>query len=64
MTLEQANKVVEQFQFEHDINTWIGAFIRLRDRKTKTLAQAEAVSVIQADFDRILEVDKVGKTTV
>jgi hypothetical protein len=54
LTLAEANKIVEQFQFEHDINTWISAFTRLSNRKKKTNEQAEAVAVIQADFDRIL----------
>ena len=54
MDLAEANKVVEQFQFEHDINTWVSAFIRLSNRKKKTEEQAQAVAVIQADFDRIL----------
>jgi len=55
MTLDEANKVVEQFQFENNINTWISAFVRLSSRKKKTEEQEQAVAFIQADFDRILK---------
>mgnify|MGYP003704765397 CR=1 FL=1 len=58
MELTEANQVVEAFQFENDINTWVGAFIRLTNKKVKTEEQTEACQVIQDHFDFLTKLVK------
>lgn len=54
MTLDEATEVVNVYQLERNINTWVSAVIRMRNLKKPTPVQAEASAVIEAWFDDVL----------
>ena len=53
MAYQEACTVISNYQLEHNINTWVKAFIRMVDKKNLTAEQQAAVKVVQAEFDRI-----------